>query len=91
MEEGKEEEERRQDQYNHLLIINYNKEKKERKKKEKFKKFRGKLLPKPKLNTFCALYQNHQHFFLKNNLSILKQLFLKLKNGIKILVGHMVL
>ena len=49
----------------------------------------GELHLKPKLSMFCALSQNYQQC-MKNNVSVLKQIE-KLKNGIVILLGQVVL
>ena len=50
----------------------------------------GELHLKPKLSMFCKLSQNYQHF-LKNNINILKQIVWATQNGIKILIGQVVL
>ena len=43
-------------------------------KKQNFQESLGGTVPHPKLSMFCELPQNYQHFFWKNNMSILKQI-----------------
>ena len=53
--------------------------------------FKGKMHLKPKLSMFCALSQKYQDYFEKIKWESWRKLSEKLKNGIKILIGQVVL